>query len=86
MTPVSRLPEAALRLIRPWWETRATLLGETLERALADGESMVALPGRHRVTVERLAVLAEEAIEQLGSEADSQGIKADISFRGYVPS
>ncbi len=55
-------PEALRRLVAPWWEQRAVKLGEALERALEFGDTTAVIDGK-RVHVERLAEMAEEALE-----------------------
>jgi hypothetical protein len=55
-------PEALRRLVAPWWEQRAVKLAEALEAALEAGDTMVVIDGK-RFHVERLAEMAEEALE-----------------------
>jgi hypothetical protein len=55
-------PEALRRLVAPWWEQRAVKLGEAMKRALESGGTTVVIDGK-RVHVERLAEMAEEALE-----------------------
>ena len=56
------LPEALRRLVAPWWAQRAVKLAEALEAALEAGDTTVVIDGK-RVRVERLAEMAEEALE-----------------------
>ena len=55
-------PEALRRHVAPWWSARAVKLAEALEAALEAGDTTAVIDGK-RVHVERLAEMAEEALE-----------------------